>query len=315
MVLDDIHDMTDVVDLYFASRDLDKARSYNETYGGSGYFGSYEDAVRDPRVQAMYFFTPHDLHLDGVRLAARHRKHVLLEKPIGRTIAEAREVIGAAADAGVTLMVAENFRFLPLVDKCKEMIAQGVIGDLRLVQVFHEGYDAGAIEWRTSVARNGGGRFIDGGVHFVDIMLNVAGFPESVYAVIESPRVLPDHEGEDGIITTACLPKGVTGLVHYFGGTPVSEPFDWVKVTGSTGVLSFHPNASEMTLETREDKRTISVEPARRGVRGMVREFRDSIVAEREPIMSGREALNDLAVVLAAYRSAQLGTVVNLAEP
>ena len=314
MVLDDIRDMTDVVELYFASRDLDKARSYSETYGGSGYFGSYEEAARDPRVQAMYFFTPHDLHLDSARLAVRHNKHILMEKPIARTMPEARELMKVAEDGGVKLMIAENFRFLPLVNKSKALIAQGTIGELRSVQLTHEGYDAGVVGWRTRVGRNGGGRFIDGGVHYVDMMVNLAGFPKSVFAVFESPKAILDHEGEDGVVMIARLPSGVTGLVHHSGGTPVGKPFAWVKVTGSKGVLSFAPMASELILETREDRTTVSVEPARRGVRGMVREFRDSIVEEREPIMSGQEALNDLAVVLAAYRSAEQGTVVNLAE-
>ena len=113
IVLDEMHDLNDVVELYFASRDAEKARSYCETYGGSGYFGSYEDAARDPRVQAMYFFTPHDLHLDGVRLAASHRRHILLEKPIARTTSEAREIMTTAENAGVRLMIAENARFFP----------------------------------------------------------------------------------------------------------------------------------------------------------------------------------------------------------
>ena len=114
---------------------------------------------------------------------------------------------------------------------------------------------------------------------------------------------------------TARLPKGVTGLVHYSGGTSISETRDWVEVTGTTGVLSFAPDTSEMTLDTREGKSTVRVGAARGGVVGMVREFRDSLVEDREPIMSGREALNDLAVVLAAYRSARGGTVVKVAKP
>ena len=250
----------------------------------------------------MYFFTPHDLHLNNTRLAARHGKHVLMEKPIARTVPEAKELIEVAQDAGVKLMVAENFRFLPLVDKTKELVAKGAIGELRVVQAQHEGYDAGSVGWRTSIARNGGGRLIDGGVHYIDIMLNLAGFPESLYAVIEEPKVLPGHEGEDGVLITARLPNGVTDLVHYSGGTSVSEPFDWVRVTGTRGVISFAPDDREMTLETRDGQRTLRVEPARRGVRGMVREFRDCIAEDREPIMSGAEATNDVAVALAAYR-------------
>ena len=317
MVLDDIHDMTDAVELYFASRDLVKAKEFSDNYGGFGYFGSYEDAARDSRVQAMYFFTPHDLHLDNVKLASFYQKHILLEKPIGRTVPEARDIIKCADDSDVTLMVAENYRFLPLVDKCKEMISDGEIGKLKVIQIRHEQYEYvfGAHEWRSVVVRNGGGRFIDGGVHFVDIMLNLSGFPQSVYAVLESPKVLPNHEGEDGIMMMVRLPENVVGMVHYSGSSPVGKPRNWVQVTGTLGTLGFDPHESEMTLETLEGSRKIQVEPARRGVRHMVKEFQSCIVDNRAPLMSGREALNDLAVVLAAYQSASTGTEVGVSKP
>ena len=133
-VLDEIHDMRETVTLYFASRDGARARQYNDTYGGAGFFTSYEEAARDHRVEAMYLFFPHHLHLEGTRLAASHSKHVLVEKPIARTIPEASELIAAARYAGVVLMVAENYRFAYAVDKCKELMAEGLIGDTRLIR-------------------------------------------------------------------------------------------------------------------------------------------------------------------------------------
>ena len=107
------------MELYFASRDLDRAKAYLEEFGGAGAFGSYEDAASDPRIDALYICTPHDLHLDHVRLAAKAKKHILLEKPIARTIEEARSIISAADDAGVKLMIAENYRFLAPVQEAK----------------------------------------------------------------------------------------------------------------------------------------------------------------------------------------------------
>ena len=307
-ILDDIHDMTDMVELYFASRDLNKAKMYSDDYTGSGYFGSYEQAALDPRIEAMYFLTPHDLHLENVKLAARCGKHILLEKPIARTIPESEEIIETARDAKVKLMVAENFRFLPTVNKCRELISQGVIGKLRVVRAEHDGYFVGAITgWRTKIARTGGGRFIDVGVHLVDMMVLLAGVPESVYAQTEFPKVLPDHEGEDGIMVMLRLPNNVTGFIHYSGGTPVNKPYNWVQITGTTGTLGFDPHGDEITLYTPACKTKIQVGPDRRGVMGMVKEFQNCIIDDRESIMSGPEALKDVAVVLTAYRSAQQG--------
>ena len=154
-VLDDIHDMTEDILLFYASRDIEKAKSYLDTFGGAGCFGSYEEAAGDPRVEALYFLTPHDLHLENALLATRHRKHILVEKPIARTISEGRQMVRAAGDAGVTLMVAENYRFLPTVEECKRLLEQRAIGELRLIQVQSEAY-AETSGWRTSAAITGG---------------------------------------------------------------------------------------------------------------------------------------------------------------
>ena len=292
------------VDLLFASRDAGKARAFSEEFGGVGHFGSYEDAARDPRVDAMYFFTPHDLHLDNARLAARHSKHILMEKPIARTIAEAREMISIAAEAGVRLMVAENYRFLPAVEKCKELLADGVIGDLRMVQYQHEGY-AEQIAWRTSVESTGGGVFIDGGIHAVNAIVNIGGLPTEVFAAVP-PKTL-ETEGEDGIVVTMRLPGDAVGLLNYSSATPGAGLTRWLNVTGTKGQIRNDPFGTEMTLRTNKGDETIMLRDEGRGSRGIVREFRDAISQSREPVMSGEEGLTDLAVVLAAYRSAESG--------
>ncbi len=310
-VLWDIHDMTEDLRLFFASRDVKKAREFCEAYGGAGYFGSYEDAAADPRVEAMYFCTPHHLHLEHALLAARHRKHILMEKPIARTLAEARQMVQAAREAGVKLMVAENYRFLPTMEKCRQVMAlsgMASIGQARLIQVNSESYMV-PTDWRTSADLNGGGTFIDGGIHFVDILVYLAGVPERVYAV-QPPQAFRQMEGEDGLVLIARLPGGAVGMVNFSRATPVTKPRVWVNVTCTGGSLSFAPYGNEVILDTPPAQRTITLPEARRGVRGMVREFRSSIREDREPRMSGEEGIKDLAVVLAAYESARLGQEV-----
>ena len=115
--------ITGDAELYFASRRPEKARQYCREYGGAGYFVSYEEAATDRRVDALYFVTHHHVHLDNVRLAAAASKHVLVEKPISRTMPEGKEMVRVARQAGVRLMVAENHRFLNSVGRCKELMA------------------------------------------------------------------------------------------------------------------------------------------------------------------------------------------------
>lgn len=302
-VLRDIHDLTDEFDFYFASRDPQKARAYCDEFGGVGWFGSYEEAVKSPAVESVYFFTPHDLHLPNALMAASHSKHVLIEKPIARTIDESVEMIRGVRSYGVKLMVAENYRFLPTVAKARELIEHGAIGHLRLIQIQVEGYSL-PTEWRTSADLTGGGVFIDGGIHFVDVILSFGGFPKRVYAA-QPPKVFRQVDGEDGMVVIAHLSGGAVGLINFSMATPRPTSTQLVSVTGSKARISFVPYGNEVDLETQTSHETIKLPDAYRGVRGMVREFRDSIREDREPTVAGEEGLRALAVVLAAYKSAE----------
>src|SRR5215472_3019402 len=172
----------DEIELFFASRDVQRARAYAQTFRGSGVFGSYEAAAADPRVEALYLCTPHHLHREHVAMAAQARKHILVEKPIARTLTEAQAMIAQAQEAGVTLMVAENYRFMAAVRQCKALIERGAVGALRMVQ-FQEEAPFRPTGWRNRRALNGGGVFIDSGIHKVDLLLYLVGTLAQLYAV------------------------------------------------------------------------------------------------------------------------------------
>jgi predicted dehydrogenase len=313
-VLNAVSDMTDEFKFYFASRDESKARAYCDTYDGAGYFGGYEEAAADPRVEAMYFFTPHDMHLGNARMAAGHGKHVLMEKPIARTLEEAGRMIETVEAAGVKLMVAENYRFLPAVARTRELMDEGELGELRLIQIYNEGFQTTS-GWRTSLDSVGGGVFIDGGIHGIDILVNIGGLPDSVFA-LQPPKVNIQSEGEDGMVMVAKLPEGGVGLINYSAATASNESRQEVAVTFSKGVVRFDPFGVDLTVNTRDGKRTEALEDGRTAaLRAMLREFRDCIVENREPAMSARDGLRDLAVVLAAYRSVATSEEVGVDRP
>ena len=309
-VLNDVRGSLEGVDLLFASRDAEKARAFNHRYGGVGFFASYEEAAASPRVDAMYFVTPHHLHLENAVLAARSGKHVLMEKPIARTVAEAEQMTEAVRAEGVQLMIAENHRFLPTVAMAKRLIEEGAVGEVRYVQAHVESYNAPG-GWRTNPELAGGGMLIDGGIHYVDELVYLGGFPTSVYASIPAPAA-PDAQAEDGVFLIASLPGGVVGSLSFVTGTPVSRNFHRVSVTGDAGHVSFAPFGSEVTLDTPTELRTFPVPGHGRGVRQMIAEFRDCLMEDRAPKMTGEDGIRDLAVVLAAYRSARTGQPVSL---
>ena len=299
-----------LVRFFFASRDLRRAQAYSRRYGGSGAFGSYEEAVADPRVDGCYVCTPHHLHLDHAMLAITHGKHVLVEKPIARSVDEARRMMEAANDAGVTLMVAENARFLPIVRHCRELIDAELLGELRLAQFQEEGpfRQSG---WRASSNMMGGGLFIDGGIHLVDMMVHLAGRPVEVSAV-KLPHALPDMGGEDGLAMTARLPGEAMAFINYSWAATRRIPSAWVSLSGSKGKITFRPGQPTITLETVTIRRQWRHPQDRLGICAMVGEFCYAIAEGRAPLMSAAEGLYDLEVVLAAYRSAETGEPVRV---
>ena len=253
----------DQVQLLFASRDPRRAADYAAQFNGIGHFGSYESAAADPRVDAMYICTPHYLHLEHGSLAAAAGKHILVEKPLAHSQSEAAELIRVADLADVTLMVAENYRFMSGVRLAKELIDSGRIGGVRLVQLQEEAEFRPA-DWRNDHDLNGGGTFMDGGIHKVDLFRYLAGEPTTVYAS-QVPSAQPGINAEDGLAMIARTAGGVTGIInHSWSRTSRPQPM-WLSVTGSTGRIYYQMGSSELLLDDglREQKLALKREPLR----------------------------------------------------
>ena len=305
--------MTDQFDLYFASERPEDAHRYCSSFRGSGTFQDHEEAADDPRIDAMYFTTPHHVHLEQALYAASRSKHILMEKPIARSLSEARQIIRAAHEAGVTLMVSEPVRYLASVAKCKQLMAEGAIGEIKLVHVQNEHYSL-PLDWRLDWEQRGGGELVDGGIHSVDILLNIGGFSESVYAA-EPRKVFADSEGEDGMVVVVDFPGGAVGILNISAATATAQGDQWVVVTGSHGQLRFAPSGSAITLGTAEGVRSIPVQENKDSLQRMMREFYGCVKEGRRPVMSGEEGAKDLALVVAAYESLQRGDRVPVPTP
>ena len=297
--------LTDEIDLFFASRDLQRAKAYAETYHGRGAFGSYEEAAADSRVEAMYLCTPHHLHREHALMAAWAGKHILVEKPIARTLEEAHDMVEQARRAGVTLMVAENYRFMSTVRSARDQIDAGALGSLRVVQLQEEG-DWVPGQWRSQRDLNGGGALIDGGIHKVDVLVYLAGMPQQVFAASlpQGPHVT---QAEDGVVIMTKSQDGVVGMINH-SWTAAQQPGPpWVTISGLGGRIYFEVGEPWLKIDDGREERTLHFEPDQKGLVPMVREFRDSIVENREPLTSGAVGIDDLSVVLKAYESIDRG--------
>lgn len=112
------------------SRSVERAAEFAADFGVPAVYGSYEQLVEDPQVQAVYVASPHNRHAEQALLAIKAGKHVLVEKAFTTNAADAHAVADAAAKHGVALMEAMWTRFLPRTDIVRQLIADGVLGDL-----------------------------------------------------------------------------------------------------------------------------------------------------------------------------------------
>lgn len=300
------------VELSFASRDANRAEAYRKAYRGVAAFADYEAAARDPRVHALVICTPHHLHAAHAAMAFRHGKHVLVEKPIAAILEEADAMIAAARRAGVVLMVAENFWFMPAMAAARRLLAEGCLGPIRQIHLVARGYRVPS-PWRRRRAEAGGGALIDGGIHYVNLLRQWGGEVAEVYA-LRASQTVAEMEGEDSVHLLARLRSGAVAALLNSVGTPGVFRTQCSTVSGTEGTLFLDNRGRFLLLRARRRRRLSLFLRDRRGHAAMLREFVAAIREGRQPQMAGEEGRGDLAVVLAAYRSLDLGRPVEVSS-
>jgi len=157
----------------------DRAARAMSSYGFSRRSRDWREVVEAPDIDAVSITGPNFIHRDVAVAAARAGKHVWVEKPVGRGLAETEEVAQAIASAGVASAVGFNYRHAPAVEQARSLIEQGRLGrvehvELRLLADY-AAHPAGALSWRFESARAGTGVLGDLASHGVDLVRHLVG--------------------------------------------------------------------------------------------------------------------------------------------
>jgi predicted dehydrogenase len=163
------------------SRTLGNAQEFATTFGGTAY-GSYEELVADPSIDAIYVATPHPAHKDNVILALDAGKPVLCEKPFAVNAKEAQEMVAAAQKNNVALMEAMWARFLPHYAQVRNIIASGVLGRIITVQADHGQRLADQNIPRLVEPSLAGGALLDLGIYPISFAHMILGNPQKISA-------------------------------------------------------------------------------------------------------------------------------------
>lgn len=148
-----------------ASRTLEKAQAVAEKHGATRAYGSYDALLADPEIEAIYIPLPNDQHAEWTVKALAAGKHVLCDKPLALSVAEAEGMAGAAAASGLRLMEGFMYRHHPQHQKVFDLLRSGAIGEpvhFRGVFTYPATADHAGIRWNPA---QGGGAFLDVGVY------------------------------------------------------------------------------------------------------------------------------------------------------
>lgn len=295
--------------------DSTKATQRASEVGEARAVTSFDEVLRDPEVNAVEICTPHHLHAEAVIAAARAGKHVLCQKPLANTLEECDAMIAATREAGVVLYYGESNHTMPAAVEAKRAIEAGRIGRLTGVQATYSHWQGGQIlstAWRYDPALAGGGQLMDGGIHYIDLMLNIGGPIEVVTCF--TTRFRPELGGEDTAVVNARFAGGHLGTLFSSHAVGIGVPQSHFVVYGTEGVLTLGGPHGALALHRKDlpERREELLAHRQESFAVMIGHYLDTVldgVPNPSPGQVGRE---NLQVVLAAYESARLGHEVRI---
>ncbi len=193
---------------------------------------SLEDALADPRVEAVVLATPHSLHADQIVQVAQAGKPVFCEKPLALKRADAERAVAACRRAGVALGVGQNKRFWPSMRELRRVVASGALGTIMHIEGHYSNENSSQFfaQWRDDPKETPGAGMTGTGIHLLDAFTNIAGPVERVHAQFASHR--GGHDPRDTVSVLFRFENGMSGFL----GAVRASPIYWrVHVFGDKG--------------------------------------------------------------------------------
>ncbi|HSF15927.1 MAG TPA: Gfo/Idh/MocA family oxidoreductase [Vicinamibacteria bacterium] len=303
---------SDVVCSY-ASRDPSRAAEYQRRFAGVGHYGSYDDALRDPAVDAVVVALPTRYHLELTLQALAMGKHVLVEKPAFPNLDDYQTVIEARARSGRVVLVGENDHYKPLCVELRRLLASGVIGELvfgHFVTIMKK--PKSADDWRNDEAMAGGDAFFEEGIHWLHIASSLGPRIRTIHGYRPPPASDGPLQGDarrKSMLVAFQYDNGAVGALYYsreipslLGGLRLSKLF------GREGIITFESNGVFILVRgSRRRLPRLKLLPGFRDIRGYRAMYRDFVGATRNgttPEMSLERARDDHRLMDAVYASA-----------
>jgi len=291
----------------------DRAEALAKTEGATEIFTNYEEALKQTNADAVYLATPVGLHASQAIRALGAGKHVLVEKPLGLTGADARAAADAAKGKSLKAGCAYFRRFYPRYQHVKDMLAKGEFGKVVLVRMTYFSWFNPARDdpkyWRVVRAKSGGGVLSDMGSHMFDVLIGLFGLPKRVWARCENQ--VHAWDVEDSAVMTMGLANGaqVVGSFHWNSKTWSHE----FEIVGTEAKVKWHPYDTGKVVKTvGRDVQELDLPNAENVHVPLVEDFVRAVRDYRDPAVTLEEAARTNVLLDAVYHSSKAGQEVTL---
>jgi len=304
------------------SGDKTKALRIADQYGidsASVYgYDSFERLADNPRVQAIYVVLPNGLHEEYVLRAAKIKKHILCEKPMARTSAEARRMIAGCAAANVKLMIAYRQQYEPHNMALRDRVASGAMGKLRGFISSNSQQQGDPSQWRLNLKLAGGGCLPDVGLYCLNAARFLSGEePNEVSATLWQPKNDPRfREVEASCSFTLKFSSGFVAScstsydVHKSQFLRLEGEKAWAELSPAFGYHGNKLRYSQLQGEV-ETEFTPQIEEKNQFALEMDH-FAECILENRAPRTPGEEGLRDHIIMEAIYEAGRTRRSVTL---
>lgn len=299
----------------FCSRTLQRAREYASRFDAQWAFESLETLARCDDVDAAYIATPNALHAEQTALLLEHGKHVLVEKPMATTAADAQRMLETAQRCRRQLSVMLPMRYHPANERALRAVEDGTLGKLLLVRAHIGIWHHERADWKHDPALAGGGAAIDLGPHALDLLQWFAGPVEEVRAVVQNVYALgPVEDWAAAILRFASGARGLADVgycFHGYGGR--------IELHGSEATMILDGTLQQIGRYRMWQRRGNTANPVTieegvfdRCYVAAIEEFGDAVRQNRLPRVTPRDGVACQEVIDAIYRSAAEDRTVTL---
>lgn len=289
-----------------ASRNIGQAETTAKLLNIGMAYGSYEELLNDPTIDAIYNPLPNNLHVEWTIKAMQAGKHVLCEKPIGISAAEASKLVQEAKKyPQLKVMEAFMYRFHPQWQKVKSLIAEGTIGEIKVVQSFFSYFNIDPKNIRNNVDVAGGA--------LMDIGCYCVSFPRFLFDA-EPTRVVScidrDPVMKTDRLTSAMLDFG-DGKISTFTCSTQLMPYQRVNIFGTNGHVEIEipvnapkDASSKIWVRTKSGSEEIIVDAVDQYTL-QAEQFAKSILENSAVPTNLTDAVNNMKVIVAIFESAE----------